>query len=150
VEEVADLPAQSLHQSRTTLGRVAGDVHYRLAVQLRDAVFELRRGAIDRYHLDIAPRSVRRIRLALSPADADDIVPGLYEGWRKVRADVSGTAYDDDAHRLLDCPAAIDHQHVSDHHVGQRTREKKHRTHKVLRLIPSARGNCLVGGPFLV
>ncbi len=30
---------------------------------------------------------------------------------------------------LVDRPAAIDHQHVTNHHIGELTGEKQHRTH---------------------
>src|SRR5882757_1653758 len=51
---------------------------------------------------------------------------------------------------LVNRPATIDHQHVSDHHVGKRAREKQNRTDQVLRLIPSPAWNHFFRGPFLV
>ena len=51
---------------------------------------------------------------------------------------------------LVDSPAAIDHQHVAHHHIGEGAGEKQHGTHQVLRLIPSSPRNHLLRGPFFV
>ena len=50
----------------------------------------------------------------------------------------------------VDRPATVNHQHVSDHHIGKRAGEKQYRAHQVLGLIPSSAWNHFLGGPFFV
>src|SRR3984957_8907989 len=51
---------------------------------------------------------------------------------------------------LLNRPAAVDHQHMANHHIGKGTGEKQNGAYQVLGLIPSSAGKHLVGRPFFV
>ena len=49
--------------------------------------------------------------------------------------------------RSVNGPAAVDHQHVPDDHVGQVARQKQHRADEILGLIPAAGGQHLRRSP---
>ncbi len=70
---------------------------------------------------DLLPGIVSAVRLPSASRHADNVVAGLDQSGGKKCSDVSGTADDHDAHRmvLLDGPAAIHHENMAHDHIRE-------------------------------
>jgi hypothetical protein len=98
MQKVPDASAEPLHQRAGALDRVAGDIDYDFRVQLRDAILEAGLLPVRSDARDLRPCRMRRVRLSLAAAHANDFVSGFRQARRKVGADVSGPSDHRDAH----------------------------------------------------
>src|ERR1700693_1622866 len=87
---------------RRARGGVARQIDHHLGSQLRDPPAELTprlfRLAIDHYLRNLTPRLVRLVGLPRPARNANHLMPGLRQHWRKVCSNMPGTTDYYDSH----------------------------------------------------